>query len=87
MATLLAGFLKDIIWRNKNISIRSKTRIYKICVTPAITYAAETRVKTKATKHHTTEMRMLRTISGYMLCDLQQNSNTRELRKVEDVVR
>lgn len=30
-ATLIAGYLRDVIWRNKHMTIEGKTRIYKTC--------------------------------------------------------
>ena len=42
-ASMISGALRDVIWRNKFMSIESKTRIYKTCVRPIMTYAAETR--------------------------------------------
>ena len=31
-ATTISGYQREIIWRNKNISIESKVRLYKTCV-------------------------------------------------------
>lgn len=44
-ATEIAGFLRDIIWRKKHMSIKNKTRIYKTCVRPVMTYAGETKAE------------------------------------------
>ena len=38
-AFLLSAYLLDIIGRNKYMSVDSKTRIYKTCVRPIMTYA------------------------------------------------
>jgi len=43
---MMSGYLRDIIWRNKYMSLRSKIRIYKICVRPVMTDAIETRMET-----------------------------------------
>ena len=43
-------YLRDIIWRNKYMSVGSKTRIYKICLRPIMTYAIETRAENSTTK-------------------------------------
>lgn len=36
-AFIISGNLRDIIWRNKHMSIKNKTRIYKICIRPIMT--------------------------------------------------
>jgi len=60
----IAGYLRDIIRKNRSMSPKSKMKIYKICA--RLTYAAETRLKTSRTKRilRTTEMKKLRTIRG-----------------------
>ena len=35
-ASLISGYLRDIIWQNKYMLVDSKTRIYKTCVRPII---------------------------------------------------
>jgi len=40
---IMSGYLRDIIWRDKYTSFKSKIRIYKICMRPVMTYANETR--------------------------------------------
>ena len=59
------------------MSIESKTRIYKTCVRPIMTYATETRAETAATKQllRTTEMKTLRSILGKTFGDRVKNSN------------
>jgi len=40
---IMSGYLRDIIWRDKYTSFKSKIRIYKTCMRPVMTYANETR--------------------------------------------
>ena len=47
-ASLISGYLRDIIWRNKYMSVDSRTRIYKTCVRRIMTI--ETRVENATTK-------------------------------------
>lgn len=85
----ISGFLKDVIWRNKNMNIGSKVRIYKTCIRPILTYAAETRADTSKTKRimRTTEMKILRRIQGINLRDRVRRTTIRENCKIQDVVR
>lgn len=66
-ATGIAGYLRDTIWRNRHMSIKSKVRIYKTCIRSILTYATETRTDTAKTKRilRTAEMKMLRAISHF----------------------
>ncbi|XP_048522437.1 uncharacterized protein LOC125504463 [Dendroctonus ponderosae] len=88
-ATLISGYLRDIIWRNKHMSIGSKVRIYKTCVRPVMTYAAETRAENTTTKRlvRTTGMRVLRSVTGHTLYDMKKSEEIRDTCKVSDVVR
>ena len=88
-ASLISGYLWDIIWRNKYMSIDSKTRIYKTCVRPIMTYAIETRAKKATTKRllRTTEMRTLRGITGCSLRDHIRSNDIRTQCGILDVVR
>lgn len=63
-AATISGFLRDILWRNKHLSIKDKTRIYIKCV-----YAGEMRAETAAAKRllWTAEMIILQAITGYTL--------------------
>ncbi|XP_044744146.1 uncharacterized protein LOC123306294 [Coccinella septempunctata] len=85
----IGGCLRDIVWNNKTMSHKAKTRIYKACVRPVLTYAAETRAETSTTKRmaRTTEMRILRSIKGITLRDHVRSSDIREELEVQDVVR
>jgi len=49
-ASKIAGCLKDVIWKNQFLTIEAKARIYKSCVRPIITYAAETTADTSRIK-------------------------------------
>lgn len=85
----IAGALKSIIWRNNCISKKSKVRIYKACVRPVMTYAAETRADTTLMKrmYRTSEMKVLRAITGNTLMDRRRSSNIQEECQTKDVVR
>ncbi|KAI4503932.1 hypothetical protein M0802_001335 [Mischocyttarus mexicanus] len=74
---MVSGCLRDIIWRNKHMSINCKTRIYKTCVRPIISNGIETRTETATTKKllRNTEMKTLRTITGKTLFDHQRNDD------------
>ena len=54
---LISGYLRDKIWRNKNMSVDRKTKIYKICVRHTLTYAIETRAENATTKHFSEQLR------------------------------
>lgn len=54
----------ETIWSNKHVNLESKVRIYKACVRPLLTYAAETRAKTSNTRMmRTTDLKVLRIIA------------------------
>lgn len=86
-ATRVAGCLNDTVWRNKNISIQTKSRIYKAVVRPTMTYTAETRPDTARTRQllETTEMRVLRRIAGKTLLDRERSEDIRKTCIVENV--
>ncbi|XP_050447499.1 uncharacterized protein LOC126849579 [Cataglyphis hispanica] len=88
-AARISGCLKEIIWRNKHMKREAKVKIYKTCVRPIMTYAAETRADIRKTKSmvRTTEMRTLRAIAGYTLRDRVPNVAVREICGVQDIIR
>ncbi|XP_056641765.1 uncharacterized protein LOC130448413 [Diorhabda sublineata] len=88
-ASRISGFLRTVIWRNKFLSIESKTRIYKTCVRPVMTYAIEMRAETATTKRilRTTEMKTLRSITGKTLRDRIRSNEIRRMCDVPDIVR
>lgn len=43
---IITGYLRDLVWRNKYISVDSNIRIGKPIVRPVSTYAEETRTGT-----------------------------------------
>jgi len=88
-AAVISGCLRDIIWRNKHMTVKSKVRIYKTCVRPLLTYAAETRAESTKTKQimRATEMKTLRSITGLSLRDRVRSETIRETCEVQDVVR
>lgn len=69
------------------MSCEAKTRIYKTCVRPIMTYAAETRADTRKTKIilRTDEMRTLRTIAGHTL--REYNEQIRSMCDTQDIIR
>lgn len=46
----ISGKLHDTIWRNKNMGIKAKMKIYKTCGRVITTYPAERRADTSITK-------------------------------------
>ena len=54
-ATKIAGCLNATIWRNKNIGIEAKSRIYKTAIRLIMTYTAETRPETAKTNQKIAE--------------------------------
>ncbi|XP_055380820.1 uncharacterized protein LOC129611625 [Condylostylus longicornis] len=88
-ASSISGYLKDVIWKNKHMNIRSKTRIYKTCIRPIITYAIESRADTKKTENimSAAEMATLRSITGYTRYDHKRNDEVREIWEIQDIVK
>ncbi|XP_055390221.1 uncharacterized protein LOC129619146 [Condylostylus longicornis] len=88
-AARVSGCLKDIIWKNKYMNPTSKVKIYKTCVRPIMTYAAETTSETCRTKTNkrTAEMAILRNINGSTLRDRVRSSDIRKSLEIQDVVR
>ena len=85
-ATKIAGCLNTTIWRNKNIGLEAKSRIYKTAIRPIMTYTAETRPETAKTKIllKTTEMKVLRGIAGKTLLDRETSENRRRTCRIEE---
>ena len=88
-AFLISGYLRDIIWRSKYMSMDSQTRIYKTCVRTIMTYAIETRAENSTMKRllRTTEMSVLRGITGCSLRDHIRSNDIRTQCGILDVVR
>ena len=88
-AAAVSGCLREPIWKNKYMNTQSKVRIYKTCVRPIMTYAIETRADSVRTKSllRTSEMKVLRNISGKTLRDRVRNTEIRRICEVEDIVR
>ncbi|XP_057654722.1 uncharacterized protein LOC130892978 [Diorhabda carinulata] len=87
-AAATTSALRDIVWRNKHIGIETKTRIYKTCIKPILTYAIETRTDTKKTKQtlKTTKMKTLRCIIGKTRRDHVRNEDIRQQCNIQDIV-
>ena len=85
-ATKIAGCLNATIWRNKNIGLEAKSRIYKTAIRPIMTCTAETRPETTKTKRllETTEIKVLRGIAGKTLLDRKTSENIRTCRIEKD---
>ena len=88
-AACVSGCLRDVVWRNKHMSIKGKVRIYKTCVRPLLTYAIKTRADTLNTQQlmSKTEMSTLRSIAGFTKWDMKRNDEIRQICEVEDVVK
>lgn len=86
-AARISGCLRDSIWRN--LCTRSKVRIYRTCIRPILTYAAETREETSKTKKiiRTTEMKILRTIKGVTLREQIRSEAIRNKLEIQDIMR
>jgi hypothetical protein len=46
----MSDYVRDIIWKNKYMILRSKITMYKTCVRPITIHAIETRAETTITK-------------------------------------
>lgn len=88
-AARISGCMRTAIWKSTVIDTKTKTHIYKTCVRPVLTYAAETRADTTTTKCmlRTTEMQTLRSITGYTRLDKIRSEAIREKCQMQDVVR
>lgn len=88
-AARISGCLRQLVWQNKTMSTEAKVKIYKTCVRPVMTYAADTRADNSVTKRYvrSTEMRILRNITGHTLRDRIRNDEIRQKCNVQDVVR
>ncbi|XP_057652719.1 uncharacterized protein LOC130891773 [Diorhabda carinulata] len=86
-AARAAGCLIETIWKNKYISIEAKSRTYKTVIRPIMTYAAETRPDTAKTKRllKTSEMKVLRKITGKTLLDRERSDDIRQKCRVENI--
>ena len=88
-AAAISGCLRTQIWKNKYLRLDVKTRIYKTCVRPIMTYGIETRAETTTTKRmaRTLEMKTLRSIVGVTLRDRIRSSIIRDRCDIQDVIR
>ena len=85
----ISGYLQDVIWKNKYMFTESKVRICKTCFRRALTCAAEIRADTSKTKRimRTTEMKVLRAITGHSLRDRIRNYAIQNECKILDIVK
>ncbi|XP_060516976.1 uncharacterized protein LOC132696257 [Cylas formicarius] len=86
-ANKVAGCLNDVIWRNKHLKKHTKVRVYKTTIRLIMTYTAETKSDTAQTRRllETTEMKILRRISGKTLLYRERNENIRQSCRVDAV--
>lgn len=86
--TIISGYRKDAIWRNRCMSTKSKIRIYKECVRPVLTCTTENRTKTSQTKRMVwkTEIKVIRTIKGIKLRNTIRNEHSLREVGVQNVV-
>jgi len=88
-ATMISGYLRDVICRNKYIRLKSK--IYKTCVKLVIIYAIETRAETtkaitKPSSIMNNEMKTLRRIIGNTLQNRIRDEDIHNIHKIQDVM-
>lgn len=86
-ACRIAGCLNDMIWRNNNLQIATKSRIYKAVIRPILTYTCETRPETTQTARmcNTAEMKILRRIKNKTLRDRIRNTDIRKACHIENI--
>lgn len=73
--------LRTSLWSRRNISIRTKMRIYRSAVLPVLLYGAETwrTLESDIRRLETFQMQCLRQIAGISLADHVRNEDIREL--------
>lgn len=86
-ATMISGYLCDIIRTHKHISTRNYVKICTTFVKSVITYAIETKAETAATKKLLRSKEMLRSIAGYTFRDRKRNERKRAKYDIRDIVR
>ena len=86
---MISGLLRDITWRNKDMTVESATKIYTAVLRPIMTCGAETRATTTKTKQlsRTTEMNTLRAILGKTRFDTMKNIDILERCNLQEVVK
>ncbi|XP_044749727.1 uncharacterized protein LOC123310328 [Coccinella septempunctata] len=86
-ANKVAGCLNNTIWKNRNLRMETKTPIYKTTIRPIMIYTAETRPDTFKTRRllETTEMRVLRRITGKTMRDRERSENIRRECKTKNI--
>ena len=86
-ATMISGYLRDIIWRTKHIRIESKVKFYK--TSKVRTYNIDTKEEAAVTKKllRTTKSKTLISIAGYTLRDQKRKELIREQCNIQNIVR
>lgn len=82
-ANRVAGCLGDTIWRNKHLSLKIKSRIYKSTIWPIITYYSETRQDKKIAEDCRDDK--LQRITGRPLLDRERSEKIRMLCEVQNI--
>ncbi|XP_056633386.1 uncharacterized protein LOC130442984 [Diorhabda sublineata] len=88
-ASALSGCLRDIVWSNSYMRKNSKSRIYKTCIRPIMTYGTEVREDTNMMKQmlRVAEMKTLRSIVEKTRRDRVRNTDVKEQCGIQDIVR
>ena len=81
------GCLNNKIWNNNNLRTETKVKIQKSYIRPVLTYGCECRTETQKIKqiNETTEMKVLRKITGKSLRDKIRSTVIREECKIEPI--
>ena len=93
LAAQAFGRLNEVIWRNRDISLPLKTRLYGALIVPIATYASETWTLTEKDKRviNSFEMRCFRGMLGVSILDRIRNDEIRRRlgikRPIVDVIR
>lgn len=79
LAAQAFGRLKNVVWKNRNISLPLKVRLYNALIVPIATYASETWTLIEKDKRilNTFEMRCLRCMLGVSLLNRIRNDEIR----------
>ena len=87
-AARVIGALNEPVWKRKELSRRTKLKVYNAIVVPTLMYGSETWVLNKPQESaiQATEMRVLRRIAGKRMVDRVRNVEIRDELKQERVL-
>ena len=87
-AARVIGVLNEPVWKRKELSRRTKLRVYNAIVVPTLMYGSETWVLNKQQESaiQATEMRVLRRIAEKRMVDRVRNVEIRDELKQEGVL-